>query len=99
MNNKLPVLQRLRNAFKSYVGGAEGSWRGPFYGQGELGSWFMMNPIEEGWQRNLHLPMSGASHVPIVYACVMAQARAVALCYATHRKIDDKGAHVDQVNS
>lgn len=32
----------------------EGTWRGPFFGLGELGNTFELNSLEDGWQRNLY---------------------------------------------
>lgn len=80
-------------------GGGEGSWRGPFYGMGELGGIFKIEKNSEGWQRNLTRLWRNPAHVPIVYACVMAQARAVSSCYAKHKKIGPDGKHVVQTTS
>jgi HK97 family phage portal protein len=84
---------------KAFGQGAEGTWRGPFYGQGELGGVFMLEPNSEGWQRNINIPRVNAEHVPIVYACVMAQARAVAACYAEHKTKADNGGETIQTGT
>lgn len=81
-------LARIRDFFngsntKSLVS-SEGSWRGPFFGIGELGSAFPIEPIGDGWQKNLQISQFQARHVPTVYACVMAIARAISQCYPTH---------------
>ncbi len=78
------LTQRLKSFF-----GLEGSWRGPFSGRGELGTWFQLGNIEDGWQRNLSLS-TGVSRVPAVYACVMAISRAISQCYPKHvREVGD----------
>lgn len=70
---------------------AEGTWRGPFYGRGELGGIFGLDRLEDGWQRNLSVRESAG--VPIAYACVMANARGLSLCWPTHHEIDTNGRH------
>lgn len=76
-------LAPLAKAFG--FGGSEGSQRGPFFGVGELGGLYGLGPLEDGWQRNLTIDPSSARHIPAVYACVMANARAVASCYPQHK--------------
>jgi HK97 family phage portal protein len=63
---------------------AEGSHRGPFYGLSEFGRPWSIEPLGDGWQRNLDISGYGARHVPAVYACVMAISRAVGQCYPKH---------------
>lgn len=71
---------------------AEGSWRGPFFGRGELqGLMYELGGIEDGWQRNLEVSVSEARHVPMVYAAVMANARAGATCWPRHLRETSKG--------
>ena len=74
------MANRFVNAFKALVG-TEGSWRGSFTGQGELGNSFTLDPLADGWQQNLHVNKSDAKNVPAVYASVMLIARAI-----SHRK-------------
>ncbi|MGA1372515.1 MAG: phage portal protein [Pseudomonadales bacterium] len=69
---------------------AEGSHRGPFYGISEFGRSWAIEPIGDGWQRNLDISGHGARQVPAVYACVMAISRAVAQCYPKHVRQVDK---------
>lgn len=83
------AIANLYNRAKALVR-AEGAQRGPFYGVGELGHWFQIDPLAEGWQRNLSISANGARNVPAVYACVMAIARAVAQCYPKHVKQVDR---------
>lgn len=103
MSDKLPFWGRLFGGSdkvtnggveKAGPGTGEGSNRGPFWGMGELGNLFRLGSKEDGWQRNLRLPWKRVDKVPIVYACVMAQSRAVSSCYAQHRVIDSAGKHV-----
>lgn len=89
MAENTSILDRLKNLFggqsKSLVGaGAEGSWRGPFNGIGELGGVFPMNALEDGWQRYLDVPT--ARGVAPVYACVSLYARALSQCTPNHEK-------------
>lgn len=85
---RVPWGQRL----KSWLGfgGAEGSWRGPFYGTGELGGSYVLDPFEEGWQRNL-APQVDPWRVAVVYACGMMSARALAQCEPKHLVLDSDG--------
>lgn len=62
----------------------EGSWRGPFFGQGELGGWHQLHPLSDGWQRNLDITGQTGRNVPSIYGCVMAIARAVSQCDPIH---------------
>lgn len=71
------------------TGGAEGSHRGPFYGQGEQGGWYQIEPLGDGWQRNLSIPQSKL--VPPVYACVSLYARAMSQCTPYHERQENKG--------
>ena len=79
------MANRFVNAFKALIG-SEGSWRGSFSGQGELGNSFTLDPLEDGWSRNLNVNKSDAKNVPAVYASVMLIARAISQCYPTHIK-------------
>lgn len=71
---------------------AEGAWRGPFFGRGELGNVFELGAWEDGFQRNLTVSTAEARRVPMVYACVMANARAGATCWATHQRESGRGS-------
>jgi HK97 family phage portal protein len=84
---------------KSWESGAEGSWRGPYFGQGELtGATFQLGDIEDGFQRNLTVPAGGARMIPMVYAAVMANAKAGATCWPKHMRETAKGSKkFDQV--
>lgn len=79
------MANRFVNAFKALVG-SEGSWRGPFTGQGELGNSFTLDPLADGWSQNLNVNKGDAKNVPAVYASVMLIARAISQCYPTHIK-------------
>ena len=95
----MSFLSRIKSWFGGPFNGAqEGSWRGPFSGTGEFGNAFWLNSLEDGWQRHLHIGRA-AEHVPAVYAAVMAQARAVSLCYAEHHIIQPDGLHEKQYDT
>ena len=70
-------------------GGAEGSQRGPFFGQGEQGNWFELGGWEDGFQRNLS--MRESQHVAAVYAAVMLNARAISQCTPVHMRVSERG--------
>jgi HK97 family phage portal protein len=92
-------LARVVTAIKSW-GGAEGSWRGPFFGQGELtGAVFQLGDIEDGFQRNLQVPAGGARMIPMVYAAVMANAKAGATCWPRHMRAPSGSKKFDQVTT
>ena len=77
---------------KSLVGvGGEGSWRGPFNGQGELGNWFQHEQLGDGWQRNITRP-GNDMRTAILYACVMLIARAMSQMTPLHIREDDSGS-------
>lgn len=56
----------LLQQFKQWWGGEEGSWRGPFFGQGHLGHWFELGRLEDGFQRDLRLDRGGMDYVPVI---------------------------------
>lgn len=84
---------KLSTRLKGWLSGAgaEGSWRGPFYGLTEFDNWRQVGPLDTGWQRNLRT--GGARHVASVYACVMLNARAVSQCEPMHMRAASNGAH------
>ena len=82
----------LSARLKSWLGiGAEGSWRGPFFGMTELGGWRQIGSLDTGWQQNL--TPEAARGVASVYACVMLNARAISQCHPYHMRESDNGAH------
>lgn len=70
--------------------GAEGSYRGPALGLGELGHTFEI-PFGDGFQRNLAMGGYSARHVAPVYSMVMINARAVMQCTPQHMIDDGNG--------
>jgi HK97 family phage portal protein len=48
-------MPNLITKVKSFFGGAEGSWRGQFFGQ-EGNQWFPLGSIADGFQQNLNRP-------------------------------------------
>lgn len=87
------IVAKIKGLF-----GAEGSWRGPFYGSSPSGGWFQLGSLEDGFQRDLSLDGYSARNVPAVYACVMAIARAMSQCYPKHVRVQD-GRFVEVTNS
>ena len=81
-----------------WIGGAEGSYRGPALGFSHWGTPFPI-PWGDGYQQGLTLAAVGAQCVPVAYACVMATARAVATCSPAHIVIDDKGKRTASTTS
>ena len=61
-----------------------------FMGMGELGGMYPIPALGDGWQQNLRVDAYTARHVPAVYACTMAIARAVAQCYPKHVRQTDQ---------
>lgn len=82
----MSLLTRVKSLW-----GAEASNRGPFYGQGENGGWYELGPIEDGYQRNLEIPLNNGRQIPAAYASVMANARAVSQCPPQHKRRDAQG--------
>jgi HK97 family phage portal protein len=82
------VLSRVKSFFGA---GREGTWRGPFHGQGELGGWYELGRLEDGYQRNLAVDGLSARYVPGVYACVMTIARSSSQCYPRHIRVTSDG--------
>ena len=91
------LVARVRKSWEA----AEGSWRGPFFGQGELtGATFELGAIEDGFQRNLAVPTGGARLIPMVYAAVMANAKAGATCWPKHMRESTPGSKkFDQITT
>ena len=82
----MSFMSRLKSLF-----GAEGSYRGPFMGMGELGGVYPIGSLDTGWQQNLGVDQFQARRVPAVYACVMAISRSMSQCYPKHiRNADGK---------
>ena len=76
---------------KSLFGTGEGSWRGPFAGVGEWGGLHTIDPLGDGWQRNLTIDANSARTIPAAYAAVMANARAASQCTPMHhRKVNGR---------
>ena len=82
----MSLLTRVKSLW-----GAEGSNRGPFNARGENGGWYELGPIEDGYQRNLDLPVGNGRQIPAAYASVMANARAVSQCPPQHLRKNADG--------
>lgn len=79
----MTILGRL----KSLLTGSEGSYRGPAIGWSHWGNPFSIS-IGDGFQNGLTLSSTEAQRIPAVYACVMAIARAISMCYPKHIIVD-----------
>jgi HK97 family phage portal protein len=75
---------KFTDRVKAFFGSSEGLPRGAFSGMGELGGIYGIEPLGDGWQRNLTVDGMQARNVPAVYACTMAIARSVSQCYPKH---------------
>lgn len=89
-------LKKMKHKQKSALS-SEGQQKGTFYGQGELGGWYSLDPYSTGFQRNLDLPKS--DKIASVYSAVMLNARAVSQCQVSHMKGDSDGAWTKQKSS
>ena len=85
------LAARVKDAWGALFGGDEGAWRGPFFGVSPSGFSFGLGALEDGWQRDLGVARWGARYIPAAYAAVMANARAVSQCYATHKHRNREG--------
>jgi HK97 family phage portal protein len=70
-------------------GSAEGSWRGPFFGIGELGGIHHLDPLAAGFQRNLTI--LGQQACPALYAAINTYAQAVATLPIYHIRLLENG--------
>jgi HK97 family phage portal protein len=73
------IVERL----KTWLGGAEGSYRGPAVGYSHWGNPFPVS-FGDGFQAGLTIDSRGAQSIPVAYACVMATAKAVSTCPPAH---------------
>lgn len=78
----------LIQKIKGWFSGSEGAVR-PAYGQGELGSWFPLDGMNNAFQSNLNA--GNSERVASLYACVMMTARAISQCRPCHLVSDDSG--------
>jgi len=60
-------------------------------GVGELGGSYMIDPLGDGWQRNLSVNSLNARQVPAVYASVMLISRSLSQCPAEPRSKNSDG--------
>jgi HK97 family phage portal protein len=88
----------LIKTIKSWFSGAEGSYRGAATGWSQWGNSFSI-PMGDGFQAGLSMQTYDASYVPTAYACVMANARAVSMCYPKHVVVNDEGEHEKSLTS
>ena len=83
----------LKSRIKSWLGvGAEGSWRGPFFGQGEQGGWFQHESLGDGWQRNISRGGADFERFGPVYACVSILSQEISRMLIDHWSIKPDGS-------
>jgi HK97 family phage portal protein len=88
----------LVDRIKSWLFGAEGSYRGPAVGWSHRGNPFPV-PFGDGYQAGLTLDARSAQCVPIAYRCVMATAKAIATCPPAHKVLGAGGRRVASTTS
>lgn len=89
-----PLMQRVR----SWLPG-EGSWRGPFSGQGHLGNWYQLGRLEDGFQRDLRVDRYGMQCIPVIAGLRHLHRSAFAQLRPHHMREDDDGVITDLRNS
>lgn len=72
-------------------GGAEGTWRGPFFGQAPSGRWFELGNLEDGFQRDLAIGRYGMQAIPVVAAVRQLHRSAFAQLRPGHIRTDQGG--------
>ena len=94
--NAVALLRGGLQRAKSWI---EGSWRGPFFGRGHLGNWFVLGSIEDGYQRGLSVDHFGMQYIPVVAALRHLHRSAFAQLRPHHMREDEAGAITDMRNS
>jgi HK97 family phage portal protein len=89
-----PLMQRMR----SWLPG-EGSWRGPFSGQGHLGNWYELGRLEDGYQRDLRVDRYGMQYIPVIAGLRHLHRSAFAQLRPHHMRENEKGVITDLRNS
>lgn len=90
----MSLTQRIKGLFAN-----EGEPRGPWYGQGELGSWFYLGKGDDGYQRNLELPKYALDKVPAVAGAKNLYRNAFAQLRPEHVRYGSTGAVSKVTNS
>ena len=67
-NGKRASKTKVASLAEQVVRSAEGSWRGPFWGVGELGNVYQYDQLGDGWQQNLMFGMHSIRGLPVVEA-------------------------------
>ena len=81
----------LTDRVKSFFG-IEGSNRGPFFGQGEQGSWFELGSREDGFQRNLNIDRFTMEKIPAIAGAKHLYRSAFAQLRGDHHRYDSSGS-------
>lgn len=93
------ALTRMAQRVKRWWDSGEGSWRGPFYGQGYLGHWFPLGRTEDGWQRDLRLDSYGLQAIPVIAGLRQLHRSAFAQLRPHHMHQEANGQIIDVLNS
>jgi HK97 family phage portal protein len=95
--NALMRVRQLAQQTKKFW--REGSWRGPFAGQGHLGNWYELGQLEDGFQRDLRVDHYGMQYIPVIAGLRHLHRSAFAQLRPHHMREDDLGAVTDLRNS
>ena len=100
MSKNLTLWSRIRQlpSVVRNVLFAEGSWRGPFSGLGELGNVFGMTYLQDGWQNNLQLSSRNAEDFGPVYSCIAILSQELSRIPIKHYAIADDGRRTEVKN-
>jgi HK97 family phage portal protein len=93
------ALSRLGQRLKSWWDTAEGSWRGPFFGQGHLGHFFPLGRLEDGFQRDLRVDRAGMESIPVIAGLRHLHRSAFAQLRPHHKRMQVDGGIEDLENS
>jgi HK97 family phage portal protein len=90
-NKQLNLWQRMKQLPAAMKSAMEGSYR-PAWGQGELGGWFQLDPLDgTGFQRSLTVTERDAERFGPVYACVAILSQETARIMLKHYRVHPDG--------
>lgn len=98
MNTAVALVRAGLERVKSWFDG-EGSWRGPFFGQGHLGNWFRLGRLEDGFQRDLRVASWDMQRIPVIAGLRQLHRSAFAQLRPHHMRQEASGAITDLENS
>lgn len=89
---RMSRIAAASRALFSTIFKSEGSYRGPATGWSHWGNPFQIE-LGDGFQAGLTLNRTDTRSVPAVYACVMAIAKAISICYPQHVVVGPNNKH------